>query len=510
MPLKINKRHGFGMIGIFVAILATALLMVSVTRLLKSISMGLDGLSERLEMQSIIQDQWKQLNVGTYEEFEALVTAKGPTWTESFGTKYDMKVEFGENGKYVDAVCNASASVSDLDRQCRKVIITIVSKSSPDIMESLQMTRVSEPDEKELLKKIENKIAANSNQFSTLYTKTESDTRYIRYGTAGFACPTDYKKNADGTGCEACDAPANDMQYRSGNCQLSTCPSGQMANEAQDGCITRVCNAGTKLNAAGTSCESCSGISNESRWKQYYGANCVIQTCPVGQQVNDNEDGCEAITCPEGKILKGDECVTKCNIANLPHSTMYTSYYFDENCRVNRCPTGQRTNADATGCENVVCSSGEVQLGTRCCPASCPVGQIINSQGCNCIEKPTKICEGNGSYYSIQGYNRAAEKVNTIERIRGRDVVYSSAFPDLYTVLQLPSGTVHSLIGNGSFVVLNVPIAVHGLCANNTLTGQYSCWSSPDEPNITVPAGTPLCLGYVKGAHTYPPTIGSC
>ena len=122
MPLKIDKRHGFGMIGIFVAILAVGLLMVSITRLLLSMSRGLGNLNERLEMQSIIQDQWKQLNAGTYEDFQALIAANGTTWDKTIGDKYDLKVEFGGNGKYVEAACDATASVAEADRIVAKKV----------------------------------------------------------------------------------------------------------------------------------------------------------------------------------------------------------------------------------------------------------------------------------------------------------------------------------------------------------------------------------------------------
>lgn len=354
MPLKIDKRHGFGMIGIFVAILAVGLLMVSITRLLMSMSQGIGNLSERLEMQSIIQDQWKQMNAGTYEDFEDIVAAKGSPWTQSFGAKYEMKVEFGGKGKYVDAACDSSGSVAETDRQCRKVTITIVSKALPDVMESLRMTRVSEPDEKELLKKIEDKIAENGNKFNTLYTKTESDARYIRYGMGDFACPWDFKKAASGVGCEACPAPANDMQYRSGNCQLSTCPSGQVANADQNGCVARVCPHATMLNAAGTACETCTGIPEDS-WKQYYGASCSIQTCPTGQMVNEDGNGCMDIVCPTGFILVGDNC--KC-----PSGQIYEES--SDSCKT--CSSGYKPNADQTACERITCPEGERLVGNKC------------------------------------------------------------------------------------------------------------------------------------------------
>ncbi len=355
MTLKTKDRAGFGMIGIIVAIVAVGMLMISITRLLISMSQGVGNLNERLEMQSIIKDQWRQLNAGTYEDFEDIVTAKGPTWTEALGEKYDLKVEFGQNGKYVNATCDTSSSVSDMDQQCRKVTITAVSKALPDVMESLQMTRISEPDEKELLKKIEEHISENGNKFNTLYTKTESDARYIRYGMGDFACPLNYKKNAAGNGCDACDAPANDMQYRSGNCQLSTCPSGQMANAAQDGCEERVCGTGDKLNAAGNGCEPCTGIPEGSERKKYYGANCSIQTCPVGQEVTDGRDGCQNIVCPTGMELHGDDC--KCPSNQIYDETSFT-------CK--SCPTGQKANATQTACEKITCPSGYTLQGNSC------------------------------------------------------------------------------------------------------------------------------------------------
>lgn len=347
MPFKTDNRHGFGMIGIFVAILAVGLLMVAITRLLMSMSQGIGNLNERLEMQSIIQDQWKQMNAGTYEDFEDIVAAKGSPWTQSFGAKYEMKVEFGGKGKYVDAACDSSGSVAETDRQCRKVTISIVSKALPDVMESLRMTRVSEPDEKELLKRIEERIAENGNKFNTLYTKAESDARYIRYGMGDFACPWDFKKAASGVGCEACAAPANDMQYRSGNCQLSTCPSGQMANADQNGCVARVCPHATMLNAAGTACEACTGIPEGSEWKQYYGANCSVQTCPVGQEVNETGDGCKDIVCPAGFELIGDEC--KCPSNQILDEA-------SDSCKT--CSSGQQPNADQTACEDIPIQPG--------------------------------------------------------------------------------------------------------------------------------------------------------
>ncbi len=361
MPLKIDKRHGFGMIGIFVAILAVGLLMISITRLLLSMSQGIGDLNERLEMLSIIQDQWKQLNAGTYEDFQALIAANGTTWDKTIGDKYDLKVEFGQNGKYVDAACDATASVAETDRQCREVVIIVVSKTSPDVLESLQVTRVSEPDEKELLKRIESHITENGNKFNNYYKKMESDARYIQYGMGDFACPWDYKKVASGVGCVACDAPANDMQYRSGNCQLSTCPSGQMANAAQTGCEIRVCPHTTMLNAAGTACEACTGILGDSIWKQYYGASCAIQTCPTGQQVNKERTGCENIVCPTGMALHGDDC--KCP------SNQIVEKVDEETQTCKSCPTGKKPNADQTVCEQIVCPSGYTLQGNDCVQA---------------------------------------------------------------------------------------------------------------------------------------------
>ncbi len=56
-------------------------------------------------------------------------------------------------------------------------------------------------------------------------------------------------------------------------------------------------------------CVACPAPSN---WKQYRSGNCTLGTCSTGYKANAAKTGCEKITCPSGKVLRGDDCVTPC------------------------------------------------------------------------------------------------------------------------------------------------------------------------------------------------------
>ncbi len=69
---------------------------------------------------------------------------------------------------------------------------------------------------------------------------------------------------------------------------------------------TRSCGYDYQPNSSGTACVACPAPSGT---KQYRSGDCPISTCPTGQKVNSAQNGCEAITCPSGQVLQGDSCV---------------------------------------------------------------------------------------------------------------------------------------------------------------------------------------------------------
>lgn len=182
MPLKIDKRHGFGLVGILAAIAAAGVIMIPLTRWYISMTQGTEGLNEKLEMQSIIQDYWSQLNAATYDEFNEAIVAKGTTWTEDIGDKYKLTIEFSADGKFEDATCNVGAAAGADEKHCRKTKILLVSTQNPLLRESMEATRVYSLAENARLAAMENRITANEVRFGQYFTKSEVDARYIKKG----------------------------------------------------------------------------------------------------------------------------------------------------------------------------------------------------------------------------------------------------------------------------------------------------------------------------------------
>lgn len=112
--------------GILVAIAATGLLVVPLTRWYITITQGADELNDRLTMQTIIQDKWNSINAENYDKLTEAINTKGNAWTENIGKddRYRIEAVFGDESKYVDAECTETAPVDD-DRKCRKVSIQI-------------------------------------------------------------------------------------------------------------------------------------------------------------------------------------------------------------------------------------------------------------------------------------------------------------------------------------------------------------------------------------------------
>lgn len=178
---RLKNRKG-QMTGTLIAVIAVAIVMIPVTKWLISMKTGTDDLETRLEMQSIMQDYWNQINEATYDEFQSSVAARGTTWQEEIGDKYTLTMEFSADGKYENASCSVGASVGSNERHCRNVTATIVSKENPALRVALEAARVSMPGESARLAAMESKLAANAARFGNYYTKTESDARYIRKG----------------------------------------------------------------------------------------------------------------------------------------------------------------------------------------------------------------------------------------------------------------------------------------------------------------------------------------
>lgn len=143
-------RSGFGLIGIMVAIVATGLLIVPLTRWYISMTSGAEGLQDKLAMQAIIQDHWLTLNDEGFDELSAAIATKGTTWEENVGEggRYTITTSFGDAGKYVNAACTDGAPGTD-ERECRKVSVQIRDNVTGQT-QALNLTKVASQTDKRL------------------------------------------------------------------------------------------------------------------------------------------------------------------------------------------------------------------------------------------------------------------------------------------------------------------------------------------------------------------------
>ncbi len=164
---KIISRAGFGMTGILVAIAATGLLVVPLTRWYISMTSGAEGLQDKLAMQAIIQDHWLTLNDEGFDELSAAIAAKGTSWTENVGEggRYTITTSFGDAGKYVNAACTDGVPGAD-ERQCRKVSVQIKDNVTGQT-QALNLTKVASQTDKRL-KDLEAKATTLDNRISSV------------------------------------------------------------------------------------------------------------------------------------------------------------------------------------------------------------------------------------------------------------------------------------------------------------------------------------------------------
>lgn len=173
------NRKGFGLTSAIVEIAVVAVIMLPLTKWFMSLSSGTNELATRSEMQSIVQDYWSQINLATYNDFQDAIAAKGKKWKDEVGEKYDLTIEFSDDGKYADTGCKVGVEAGTDDRHCRNVTITLASKNNPLIQESLESVRVSMPGESEVLLQMKQRILSNEGRFSQYYTKSEEEVRYV-------------------------------------------------------------------------------------------------------------------------------------------------------------------------------------------------------------------------------------------------------------------------------------------------------------------------------------------
>ncbi|MBE6094549.1 MAG: hypothetical protein E7199_03630 [Schwartzia succinivorans] len=190
------------------AIVATALLVVPLTRWYITMTQGVENLQDKLAMQAIIQDHWLTLNDEGFDELSAAIATKGTTWEENVGEggRYTITTSFGDAGKYVNAACTNGTPGTD-ERQCRKVSVQIKDNVTGQT-QALNLTKVASQTDKRL-KDLETKAVAldgritsvNSNLSSSISSVNSSLTSRIntvdgKFGSYYTAAQVDSKISA--------------------------------------------------------------------------------------------------------------------------------------------------------------------------------------------------------------------------------------------------------------------------------------------------------------------------
>ena len=177
---RMDSRKGYGMLGLLVAISALALMFAMFTKWYMGLSKTTEDPEEKLEMQSLVQDRLNQINALTFDELSEKISSSGTTWTEDVGGKYEIRIDFGEVGKYVDGACVEDSSSG---RPCRAVSLSVSPKDSPGVSQSIKTKKIATLSESEKIQNLKNKVAAAEAKFSSYYTAAEINSKFAQFYT---------------------------------------------------------------------------------------------------------------------------------------------------------------------------------------------------------------------------------------------------------------------------------------------------------------------------------------
>lgn len=177
---RIKARHGVGMVGALIAIAAVGLLVVPISRWYLSLSDGAHHVAEQKEVQALIRDYWDKLTILTHDEIQTALAVRGLSWLEDTSDKYDLKVEFSADGKYIDGSCSVGTAVGAGESHCRNVVLSLTEKGAILAKAKAETVIVTTKTSSPRLAAMENGIAGNNNRFSQYYKKDEEDVRYVK------------------------------------------------------------------------------------------------------------------------------------------------------------------------------------------------------------------------------------------------------------------------------------------------------------------------------------------
>ena len=217
------------------------------------------------------------------------------------------------------------------------------------------------------------------------YIYTTASEALCKPCSAGYACP------GDGTVTEC----TGNTYAVAGSTECSECPVGTKPNVGHTACEQIVCKSGEYL--LGNECKPCpagsacsgDGTVTECTGNTYAAAGSTeCSECPVGTTANATHTGCEAITCPSGQYLDGNDCV------ECPAGSACTG-----DGTVTECTGNTYAAAGATECTE--CPTGTVSVDNHTACETCPAGYACSGDG--------TVTECTGNTYSTDGMTMCKE-----------------------------------------------------------------------------------------------------
>lgn len=177
---QVAPRGGYGTLVVLAIAIALAVLIPPFTKWYYSLLKTTTSLEEKMEMQSLIQDRWNQINAATFDELSGMIDSKGTTWTESIGGQYEIKIDFDGAGTYAKGICSVGGSSAN---PCRKVSLTISNKNGQGVPLALIKIKTATLSESQKIQDLKSKIAAAEKKFSSYYTVAQLTAKLAQYYT---------------------------------------------------------------------------------------------------------------------------------------------------------------------------------------------------------------------------------------------------------------------------------------------------------------------------------------
>ena len=113
LQARIKSHKGITLINMVLGVIVVGVLIFPLVKWYLSFWAETSSLEEKLEMQTILKDYRGKFGAASYDDFQQMIAEKGTSWTEDIGGRYNLRVEFSEDSKFEDALCNIGAVAGD-------------------------------------------------------------------------------------------------------------------------------------------------------------------------------------------------------------------------------------------------------------------------------------------------------------------------------------------------------------------------------------------------------------